>query len=146
MVATHLGLGALGTADIAAVILHRQLTFLSQFEDAVEPHRHSGIFAPLVSLAGIGEEFFVFLVIHVDAEHMVSCFSKIITLGKALTGEGSLQLLHVLFRHRLPIEDRAVDSCDHRHILGSLHAAFDLQASDTHGFEFLQVLHKAVVL
>ena len=146
MVERLLRLRAGGLADIAAVILHGQLGRAARLQNRIEVYGHELRLAVFIGRAGCGEEVLRILALLPGAEHVRPGLAEVIALGEALAREHALELLHVLLRHALAAERRAVGLRDHRDILRPLHAAFDFNGGHAHALQVAQIFNETVVL
>ena len=95
-----------------------------------------------------GEEVFGLRgVLRPGAEHLRPSAALPVGIREALTGEGGLQSLCLLWRGAAVFPEKAgVDARHHRHILRPFHPALQLETGDAHGFRRLELSGQAVVL
>ena len=118
---------ALHPGHMALPVLHRHLGGLVRADHGVHAHGLLPVLPVFIGGPGLGVQLPGLFPLLTHAEHVRPLPVQIIALGKALAGEGLLQLLQLL-RRGLPVfpQGPGVDAGDDGHILGPLHPALQL--------------------
>ena len=137
-----------GDSGMAPVVHGRQFGRTSFPDPRDEAHGHPLVLPVEIILFRRAENDLLALVLlRSDAEHVRSLLTGIVAVGEALTGEGGFQQAHVFFRRQsVFLCGPRVDAGDDGGILGTAHAAFQLQAGDAHPVQIVQIADEAVVL
>ena len=120
---------------------------LAGAQHGIEGNWHPLGLPALVGVAGGGEELLGLFGLLPHAEHMASLLVQVVALGEALAGEGGLELIDLL-GGGLPVlmDGPGENAGDHRHILGPLHPALQLDALHPHLPQVPQVARQRQIL
>ena len=119
-------------AHVPVLILRGQLCGLSRAHHRIKFDRDPRRFARFIRRAGGSEKLLVRVLLLPDAEHVLSDFSLVIALRETLPGKDGFELFHIFFRDALAVDRRAVGLRHNGHVLGPLHAPFDLHRRNAH--------------
>ena len=111
----------------------------------MECYRHQTPFFGFIGLPHLLIETLILLVFFTDTKHFLSGFSCVVSVGKPLTVESSMQGLGHLGGNLAAVDGLAVDPCNGGHILRSLHPSLQLQGHNAHAFQLLQIGNQTVV-
>ena len=112
----------------------------------VEDHRHQAVLGILVGLTDIFHPGLILVAIFPDAEHVAAGLALVVTVGESLAVESIIKLLFHGSGHNTGVDGLAIDLGDSSYILSALHTALQFQRSHTHLFQFLHIVHQAIVL
>ena len=143
----RLGHGALHPGHPPLGVLRRHLGGLSRPDHGVQMDRLLPVFSALIGGPGLGVQLHGGLLLLAGAEHLRPLPVQKIPLGKALAGEGGLQLGHFL-RRGLPLlpQGPGVYAGDDGHILRPLHPPLDLQTGHAHLLQLPQMAGQRHIL
>ena len=131
----------------ALAVLHPHLERLAGADHGVKLHRHAGALPLLIGRTGLGEQLPGVLGLLPDAEHVRPLFLHKIAVGKALAGEGLLQLGQLL-RRGLPAlpQGVGVHTGHNIDVFRPLHPPLDLGAGHAQLLQLLEMASQRHVL
>ena len=140
--------GACGSDCVAVLVPHRQGDRLPRLAGAGEMDGHRPGIVLFVPGPGGGEQLLrLRRIFRPGAEHGGAMAALPVVLGKAGAGKGQFQVLFLGMGGLAALPDQpGVDVRDDRHVFRSLHAALQLETTDTHPLHLRQTASQAAVL
>ena len=139
--------GSLHPGHVAQQVLGGYLGRFAGADHGVHADELLAVLSAFIGSAGLGVQLPGRLALLAHAEHIGALLVQIVPLGKALAGEGGLQLLQLLGSGRAALPDGpGIDAGDDGHVLRTLHAPLDFQAAYPHLLQLLEIVGQRHVL